>query len=70
MLWVIRLVIVAAQLKLLLSVVSQTPIITLLLSQCLVSANYNDIYVADIQYDWINKNEPELREKIAVAESK
>ena len=30
-----------------------------LLSQCLAFANYNDIYVADIQYDWINKSEVE-----------
>ena len=30
-----------------------------LLSQTLVFANYNDIYIADIQYDWINKSEVE-----------
>ena len=32
-------------------------IITLLfLTPCLAFANYNDIYIADIQYDWINKS--------------
>lgn len=31
----------------------------LFLSQALVFANYNDIYIADIQYDWINKTEVE-----------
>ena len=30
-----------------------------LLSQALVFANYNDIYIADIQYDWINKSDVE-----------
>lgn len=30
-----------------------------LISQTLVFANYNDIYIADIQYDWINKTEIE-----------
>ena len=30
-----------------------------LLSQSFVFANFNDIYVADIQYDWINKSEIE-----------
>ena len=30
-----------------------------LLSQTLVSANFNDIYIADIQYDWIQKSEVE-----------
>lgn len=30
-----------------------------LLSQNFVSANFNDIYIADIQYDWINKNNVE-----------
>lgn len=33
--------------------------LTFLLSQALVFANYNDIYIADIQYDWINKSEVE-----------
>ena len=28
-------------------------------SQCLVSANYNDIYIADITYDWIRKSDIE-----------
>ena len=31
----------------------------LLLSQALALANYNDIYIADIQYDWIDKSEVE-----------
>ncbi len=31
----------------------------LLLAQTAVFANYNDIYIADIQYDWINKSEVE-----------
>ena len=31
----------------------------LLLAPCIAFANYNDIYVADIQYDWINKSEVE-----------
>lgn len=30
-----------------------------LLSQALAFANYNDIYIADIQYDWIDKSEVE-----------
>lgn len=30
-----------------------------ILFQCIVNANYNDIYIADIQYDWINKKEVE-----------
>ena len=30
-----------------------------LLIQACVSANYNDIYIANIQYDWINKTEVE-----------
>lgn len=30
-----------------------------LLSQSLTFANYNDIYIADLQYDWINKTEVE-----------
>ena len=34
-------------------------LIALLFSQSLVLANYNDVYIADIQYDWINKNEVE-----------
>lgn len=29
------------------------------LAQTLVQANYNDIYIADIHYDWINKSEVE-----------
>ena len=29
------------------------------MSQVAVSASYNDIYIADIQYDWINKSELE-----------
>ena len=32
---------------------------TFLVSQCFALANYNDIYIADIQYDWINKTEVE-----------
>ena len=31
----------------------------LLLSELCVNANYNDIYIADIQYDWINKTDVE-----------
>ena len=31
----------------------------LFISQCIVFANFNDIYIADIQYDWINKSEIE-----------
>ncbi len=34
-------------------------IIGLLLSQSIVFANFNDILIVDIQYDWINKNEVE-----------
>lgn len=34
-------------------------ILSLFLVQNLTFANYNDIYVADIQYDWINKSEIE-----------
>ncbi len=34
-------------------------IASLFLSQALAFANYNDIYIADIQYDWINKSEVE-----------
>ena len=34
-------------------------LIIFLLNQTLVLANYNDIYVADIQYDWISKSESE-----------
>ena len=30
-----------------------------LLSQVVAFANYNDLYIADIQYDWINKSEVE-----------
>ena len=31
----------------------------LIISQSLVLANFNDIYIADIHYDWINKSEVE-----------
>ena len=31
----------------------------LILGQNISFANYNDIYIADIQYDWINKTEIE-----------
>lgn len=34
-------------------------LIVLILIQLVASANYNDIYIADIQYDWINKSEVE-----------
>lgn len=34
-------------------------LIILFLTQSLTFANYNDIYIADIQYDWINKTEVE-----------
>ena len=35
-------------------------VLTLLLcTQTFVNANYNDIYIADIQYDWIKKTEQE-----------
>ena len=34
-------------------------IFAFLISQTLALANYNDIYIADIQYDWINKSEIE-----------
>lgn len=34
-------------------------VLSLLLSQTLVFGNYNDIYIADIQYDWINKSDVE-----------
>lgn len=34
-------------------------ILTFLLAQTFVFANFNDIYIADIQYDWINKSEVE-----------
>ena len=34
-------------------------LLSFLLSQTLVFANFNDIYIADIQYDWINKTEVE-----------
>lgn len=30
-----------------------------LLTQSIAKANFNDIYIADIQYDWINKNNVE-----------
>ena len=30
-----------------------------LLCQSIANANYNDIYIASIEYDWINKNEVE-----------
>ena len=30
-----------------------------LISQVVAFANYNDLYIADIQYDWINKSEVE-----------
>ena len=30
-----------------------------MLAQSLAMANFNDIYIADIQYDWINKNNVE-----------
>lgn len=38
-------------------------ILLLFLCPCVAFANYNDIYVADIQYDWINKS---LVEKEAI----
>ena len=31
----------------------------ILISQIIAFANYNDIYVADIQYDWIKKSDVE-----------
>ena len=34
-------------------------ILIFLLAQNLAFANFNDIYIADIQYDWINKSEIE-----------
>lgn len=34
-------------------------LIMLLITQVVVFANYNDIYIADITYDWINKTEIE-----------
>ena len=34
-------------------------LIGIFLSQAIVFANYNDIYIADIQYDWIKKTEVE-----------
>ena len=34
-------------------------IMTFLLAQSFACANLNDIYIADIQYDWINKSEIE-----------
>jgi len=30
-----------------------------IISACLVHANYNDVYIANIQYDWINKTDVE-----------
>lgn len=33
--------------------------LALFLAQSLALANFNDIYIADIQYDWINKSEIE-----------
>ena len=37
----------------------KTLIISLILSQSLAIASFNDILISDIQYDWINKNEVE-----------
>ena len=34
-------------------------LITFLLTQTFAYANFNDIFIADIQYDWINKSEIE-----------
>lgn len=34
-------------------------ILGLFLTQAICHANFNDIYIADIQYDWINKSEIE-----------
>lgn len=34
-------------------------ICALFLAQTMAQANYNDIFIADIQYDWINKSEVE-----------
>ncbi len=34
-------------------------VLSLFLTQCLAFANLNDIFIADIQYDWINKSEIE-----------
>ena len=31
----------------------------ILFTQAIANANYNDIYIADIQYDWIKKTEQE-----------
>ena len=39
-------------------------LVLLFLIQCGVSANSNDVYVADIQYDWINKSEVEREDMI------
>ena len=37
-------------------------LLLLLLSLPLAAfANYNDVYIADIQYDWINKSEVEKK---------
>lgn len=38
--------------------------ITCLLFQTVVFAGYNEVYIADIQYDWINKSELEKEEII------
>ena len=37
----------------------KTILVALFFTQSLVFANYNDIYIADIQYDWIRKSELE-----------
>lgn len=34
-------------------------ILSLLLTQIITFANFNDIYIMDVQYDWINKSEVE-----------
>ena len=34
------------------------------ITQCLAFANYNDIFITDIQYDWINKSYVEKQEII------
>ena len=34
-------------------------LLTAIMMQMAVFANYNDVYIADIQYDWINKSEVE-----------
>ena len=30
-----------------------------IICQSMANANYNDIFIANIEYDWINKNEVE-----------